>query len=102
LLSFWPTNLPPPNPSPSPPPKGRPTDSSVTVNLLPADDVELYFEYGTTPGVFTTQTDMLTYPANVVIEVNLDSLQPNTLSFYRKGYPASGGVNFTTSDLHFL
>jgi hypothetical protein len=38
---------------------GRPTDSSVTVNLLSADDVELYFEYGTTPGTFSIQTDSI-------------------------------------------
>ena len=35
---------------------GSPTDTSITVNVVPSSNGQLYFEYGTTSGVYTTQT----------------------------------------------
>ena len=39
---------------------GRPTDHSVTMNILPAEALEVYVEYGATPGIYTDQTSTAT------------------------------------------
>ena len=35
---------------------GRPTDTSVTVNVVPSANGQVYFQYGTGSGVYTGQT----------------------------------------------
>src|SRR3990170_4017223 len=34
----------------------RPTDTSITVNIVPNDNGQVYFKYGTTPGNYASQT----------------------------------------------
>jgi hypothetical protein len=68
---------------------GRPENSSITVNVVPAKPMEIYYEYGTVSGVFTGQTSPQTAAANVPLETLIDGLQPNTRYYYRLRY---GGV----------
>ena len=35
---------------------GRPTDTSMSIKVVPDEDISLYYEYGTTSGVYTQQT----------------------------------------------
>ncbi len=41
---------------------GTPTDTSVRVNIIPSETVNMFFEYGTTSGVYTNQTPTLSAP----------------------------------------
>ena len=66
---------------------GTPTGTSVTVNIIPAETVQMFFEYGTTNGgPYTNQTPTLTAQANQAHEVEITGLQPNTRYFYRTRY----------------
>jgi hypothetical protein len=69
---------------------GRPTDSSVTVNAVADVDLEVYIEYGITPGLYTDQTAPQTFPGDDPIEIVLDNLQPDTLYYYRLCYREPG------------
>ena len=71
---------------------GRPTDHSVTVNAIAGQGVEAYFEYGTAPGVYGSQTSATTF-ANGVIEVVIDGLAPNTRYYYRKRHRPTGSTD---------
>ena len=39
---------------------GKPTATSITINVVPAADIDIYYEYGTTPGVNPNQTMSIT------------------------------------------
>jgi phosphodiesterase/alkaline phosphatase D-like protein len=71
---------------------GRPTDSSATVNVVPAIPMELYYEYGTTPNEYSTRTIPQTAKANIPVETLLDGLQSNTRYYYRIRYQGAAGV----------
>ncbi|MBW8034681.1 MAG: hypothetical protein FVQ79_03240 [Planctomycetes bacterium] len=38
---------------------GRPTDDSITVNVIPDLSGDAYFEYGTTSGVYDSNTSVI-------------------------------------------
>jgi hypothetical protein len=61
----------------------RPTDSSVTASLLSSDAIEAYIEYGTEPGVYSSQTTMSAVQAQVPHNIIIQNLQPNTGYYYR-------------------
>jgi hypothetical protein len=65
---------------------GRPTNTSVTVNVVPASQMEIHYEYGTASGMYTSQTELQTAAANVPLETLIDGLQPNTRYYYRINY----------------
>ena len=61
---------------------GRPTDSSVTVNVVPSSaTVEVYFEYGTASGVYTGQTSATALVSGTPNDVVMQGLAPNTRYF---------------------
>ncbi len=70
---------------------GRPTDTSVTVNVVPAVDMQIYYEYGTTPGAYSVQTAPQTARANTPLETLIEELQPNTRYYYRICYNGMTG-----------
>jgi hypothetical protein len=78
---------------------GRPTDTSINVNVVPSSNGQLYFAYGTTSGVYTGQTGTVTLtsgtPANVVIQ----GLTPNTRYYYRLA-SSLDGVNWVNGSEH--
>ena len=77
---------------------GRPTDRSVTVNVLPAEDLEVYFEYGVAPGAYTGRTPAATLPGDQPSEVMLDGLQPDTRNYYRIRYRRPGAAEFSAGE----
>jgi hypothetical protein len=68
---------------------GRPTDRSVTVSAIAGQGVEAYFEYGTAPGVYASQTSPTVF-ASGAIRVVIDGLTPSTRYYYRKRHRPSG------------
>ncbi len=80
---------------------GRPTNHSVTVNVIANTALEVYFEYGQTAGTYTMQTATQTFAANTPIEMILDGLSANTKYYYRMKYRTSGTSDeFTARDEH--
>lgn len=65
---------------------GRLTDHSVTVHALSLLTLEVYFEVGVSPGVYTAQTSPVEYPGGVPMVAKIDSLDPNTRYYYRMRY----------------
>ena len=76
---------------------GKPTDQSITVNVIPHYTGELYFEYGTASGLYTDQTSTLSGTADEVLETVIGGLSANTEYFYRMVYRTPGGAwNYDT------
>jgi len=77
---------------------GRPTDKSVTINVVADSELEAGFEYGLTPGVYTSHTNLATFPGQKPIEVVIDQLQPDTRYYYRMRYRRPGEAEFRTGE----
>ncbi len=68
---------------------GRPTDTSVTVNVIPAFDMDVVITYGILNG--TAQTITVNGKANTPTEITLTNLTPDTSHFYT----VNGGTQHT-------
>ncbi len=79
---------------------GRPEDVSITANIIPDKDVVFYIEYGTSPAVYTHQTDTYTVTANQVVEFVIGSLTANTRYYYRIVYHQSGASEWNNAAEH--
>lgn len=73
---------------------GRPTNKSVTISALFDQIVQVYFEYGTTPGSFSAQTATFTSLAQTPVVTDFQPLEPNTRYYYRTVYKTPGAANF--------
>ena len=71
---------------------GRPTGTSITVNVVPALAMKVYYEYGTASGVYTNQTAPQDASANLPLETLIGDLQPNTRYYYRINYGGKVGA----------
>jgi hypothetical protein len=65
---------------------GRPTDNSVTINVVPAVDMVVYYEYGMASGNLTEQTSRQNTQAGVALETLLTGLKPDTRYYFRLHY----------------
>ena len=81
---------------------GCPTDESILINIVPDDPIELYYEYGTVPGVYTAQTATVSAAGDQVNELEITDLSPNTRYYYRMRYRVSGGVWQTREEHSFM
>ncbi len=75
-----------------------PTDSSITISVVPKKILQLYYEYGTAPLAFTNQSAVVTSAANVPVRTDLQTLSPNTRYYYRIRYTTSGALSYTIGD----
>ena len=71
---------------------GKPTASSVTINIVPASTIQYQYQYGTATGTYTQQTDPVTATGGQPSEVTIQGLSANTLYYYRMVYDADGSV----------
>lgn len=74
---------------------GRPTDSSITVQLIFTDSAEVRVQYGTVSGVYPFQTPWQIFADSATAEIVINGLQPNTKYFYRVRYRQPGGTVVT-------
>ena len=81
---------------------GRPTNDSVTVNVIPALGFSGYisFEYGTTSGSYGTPTSAVSCTAEEPVEVVIDGLAANTEYFYRLRFSADGSEPWASGVEH--
>jgi hypothetical protein len=78
----------------------RPTDHSVTVNVVAAQSVQAYFQYGTVSGVYTDQTGTVTSPGGTPVQVVIDGLSADTRYYYRMVYREVGTTDWVYRDEH--
>ena len=74
---------------------GRPTDTSVTVNVVPVTQMNIFYQYGTASGVYSFQTTPQNAAANAPLETLISGLQPNTRYYYRINYNGIIGAEHT-------
>jgi Bacterial Ig domain/Calcineurin-like phosphoesterase len=78
---------------------GRPTDTSVIVNVVPSSNGQVYFEYGTISGVYTALTSTVVLASGVPINVLMQGLSANTQYYYRM-VSSSNGVSWAYGAEH--
>lgn len=76
---------------------GRPTDQSVTVNMLFDQQVDVYIEYGTQSGNYTNTTSTLSAMAGDPVELVLLGLSPEIRYFYRVRYKKTAASVYSAS-----
>ena len=62
---------------------GRPTDNSITFNIVAYDDVEACLEYGTKKDSLSSRTKTYQFKDQEPVEIVLTSLKPDTKYYYR-------------------
>ena len=75
-----------------------PTDSAITIRAVPKKILQIYFDYGTTPSVYTNQSGIVTSTANVPVKFVLHNLSPDTRYYYRIRYKEIGAAQFAEGD----
>jgi phosphodiesterase/alkaline phosphatase D-like protein len=78
----------------------RPTDHSVTVNVVANQTIEAYFQYGTEPGVYTNQTGTTAATGGTPLQVVIDGLSANTQYYYQMAYREVGTTDWIFRDAH--
>ncbi|MCX6223397.1 MAG: metallophosphoesterase [Bacteroidia bacterium] len=71
---------------------GRPTGNSVTMSILFDRAVEVYWEYGTSPGSYSLSTPVFVALKDSALEADLTNLVPDKKYYYRTRYRASGSA----------
>ena len=74
---------------------GRPTDMSITTSVLASNDLQVYFEYGTPSGVYTSRTTTNALTNGTPGEITISGLQKDQQYYYRLRYLASGDQSFS-------
>ena len=73
---------------------GKPTNNSITINIVPASAIEYKYEYGTTSGApYSNSTTPMTAAAGQPSEVTLTGLSANTHYYYRMVYDGDGDID---------
>ena len=73
---------------------GRPTDASVTANIIPDHNAEFYIEYGASSGSYSEQIGTVSATTDVPVEIVIDGLAANTEYFYRIVYRQTGTTDW--------
>lgn len=79
---------------------GRPTESSIALNVLATNSLEAYCEYSTTSGLFTSQTGVTNLTANVPGIMTLTALDADARYYYRLRYRLAGQNDFSAAVEH--
>ena len=76
---------------------GRPTDSSITMNAMFDQNLDVYWEMGTTSGNYTTTTSTYQVIDSIPLEIDFTNLTTNTKYYYRIRYRLTGSSGAYTS-----
>jgi hypothetical protein len=79
---------------------GRPTATSVTVNVVAGAPLDAYFQYGTSAKRYSSHTATATYAAGTPIVVTLKGLKADTNYYYRMRYRLHGNKTFLARPQH--
>ena len=78
---------------------GRPTNTSITVNVVPSANGQVFFKYGVLSGVYSAQTNTSTLTSGIPTNVVMQGLNPDTRYYYRMA-TSSDGINWVDGDEH--
>jgi hypothetical protein len=73
---------------------GRPTNSSIAVNILATKGMEAFLEYGNVLGTYSHRTDAFVSKNGDPIEIEINNLEPDTTYYYRVNYRQLGAIEF--------
>jgi hypothetical protein len=73
---------------------GRPTNTTVSVNILFTQQAEVYWELGTASGNYSLKTATSTVSKDVPLDVDFTNLTTDTKYYYRVRYRLSGAATF--------
>jgi hypothetical protein len=79
---------------------GRPTDTSIAVNVLANNDLQVYCEYGTQSGVYTGKTATNFITNDVPTALTIGQLQANQRYYYCLCYSTNNGASFGAGTEH--
>lgn len=69
---------------------GKPTGTSIAVNIVPGETIEYHYQYGTSPGSLTSRTADVTAAGGEAHESAMTGLKPDTRYYYRMRYRRAG------------
>ncbi len=69
---------------------GRPTNTSISIKIIPDSNIDYFYEYGTSSGSYAAQTGNITATGGQPSTATLTGLKPNTRYYYRMQYNAGG------------
>ena len=69
---------------------GRPTNNSMTMSILFDQPVQVYWEYGTSSGNYTMNTQTFTTKPDTALQSDFTALNSDTKYFYRTRYRLKG------------
>jgi hypothetical protein len=76
---------------------GRPTDHSVNLNVVPAENLELFAEYHNTSETTVLRTPVTTAGKGVPVNIVISGLTPDTGYLYHLCYQRPGNTTITCS-----
>jgi hypothetical protein len=79
---------------------GKPTDTSISINIVPASTIEYHYQYGTASGVYTGQTPNATATGGQPHNVVISGLTANTRYYYRMRYHLPGETDWVLRTEH--
>ena len=79
---------------------GRPTNGSVAISVIPAVEMEIFYDYGVAPGTYEGRTAISTAKSGIPLVTTIGGLQPDTRYFYRLRYRKKGGGTFLALGEH--
>jgi hypothetical protein len=80
---------------------GRPTNSSVTMNILFDQQIDVYWEYGTASGNYNITTPTFPVAKDAPLKVDFTNLTAGTKYYYRTRYrPAGSNSAFQSGPEH--
>ena len=71
---------------------GKPTNNSITINVIPASAIQYYYRYGTSAGNYTGQSATVDATAGQPSELTITGLSANTKYYYQMVYDGDGSV----------
>ena len=82
---------------------GKPTNNSITINVVPASNVQYYYRYGTSSGNYTGQSATVNATGGQPSELTITGLSADTKYYYQMVYDGDGSVtdgDFETGTEH--
>lgn len=79
---------------------GRPTRTSVTINVLFDIDSDVYFQYGSLPGIYDQTTQVTAAWKGIPVVAVFDRLLPDRKYYYRTCYRRAGTTGFEYGPEH--
>ena len=76
---------------------GRPTDRSITLNVLANRSLATYVEYGIRPGAYAGKTGVAKLEPGKPLEIALEPLKRDTRYYYRLRYRQPGAAEYSAA-----